>query len=176
MTNERPSLMNAAGWMALPVGAMWSLSFLCAMYGIGQPMLSLLGQALAIVSIFMLNRQLTNYRRLFPAVSWLHIMQLSLVTCLLAGLLTDVAQYAYFLWLDGGRMLSFLSEAFQNEAYRESLSKLMPEADLAEVQKMIQGMSVRDIMSQLVIYNVMIALPVSLLAALPVRKSKEPKN
>ena len=47
---------------------------------------------------------------------------------------------------------------------------MMPEANLEEVQKMIQAMTVRDIMLQLAIYNAFLALPTSLLAALPARK------
>ena len=95
--NEKPTLMNAAGWMALPIGLMWSASFLCTMYGAERPMLSMLGTALGIISIYTLYKQLTNYRKLYPSVSWLHTFRLSLVVCLLAGLLTDAAQYLYFL-------------------------------------------------------------------------------
>ena len=167
---EIPSLMDAAGWMALPIGIMWSASFLCTMYGTERPMLSMLSTALGIISIYVLYRQLTNYRRLYPSVSWLHILRLSFVVCLLAGLLTDAAQYLYFVFLDGGRLLSMLGTAMQSEEYREIWQKMLPEANLEEVQTLIQSMTVRDIMFQLVIYNIMLALPISLLAALPVRK------
>ena len=37
---------------------------------------------------------------------------------------------------------------------------------------MIQSMTIRDIMLQLIIYNAFWALPISLLAALPVKKPK----
>ena len=171
---EIPSLMDAAGWMALPIGIMWSASFLCTMYGTERPLLSMLSTALGIISIYMLYKQLTNYRRLYPSVSWLHIFRLSFVTCLLAGLLTDAAQYLYFAFLDNGRLLSILGTTFQSEEYREMWQKIMPEANLEDVQKMIQSMTVRDIMLQLVIYNAFLALPVSLLAALPVRTPRSP--
>ena len=85
--DEKPSLMDAAGWMALPIGLMWSASFLCTMYGTDHPLLSMFSTALGIVSIYMLYKQLTNYRRLYPSVSWLQVLKLSFVTCLLAGLL-----------------------------------------------------------------------------------------
>ena len=169
---EKPSLMDAAGWMALPLGFMWSASFLCTMYGMERPLLSMLGTALGFVSIYMLYRQLTNYRRLYPS-SWLHIMRLSLTACLLAGLLTDAAQYAYFLFLDNGHFLSLLGTALQSEEYRQAWQKLLPESDIEEVQKMIQSLTVRDIMLQMVLYNVFLALPVSLLAALPVKVRKD---
>ena len=162
--------MDAAGWMALPIGLMWSASFLCTMYGTERPFLSMLSTVLAIISIYMLYKQLTNYYRLYPSVSWLHILRLSFVTCLLAGLLTDMVQYAYFLWLDNGRLLSILGTSLQNEEYREAWKKMMPEVDLNEMQKLVQSMTVRDIVLQLAFYNVILALPASLLAALPVRK------
>ncbi|MBR6142176.1 MAG: DUF4199 domain-containing protein [Bacteroidaceae bacterium] len=167
---EKPSLMDAAGWMALPIGIMWSASFLCTMYGTERPLLSMLSTALGIISIYMLYKQLTNYRRQYPSVSWLHILRLSFVTCLLAGLLTDAAQYAYFLLLDNGRLLTLLGTALQSEEYRQAWQQMMPEANLEEVQKMIQAMTVRDIMLQLAIYNAFLALPTSLLAARPVKK------
>ena len=167
---DKPTLMDAAGWMALPVGLMWSASFLCTMYGTERPFLSMLSTALGIISIYVLYRQLTNYRRVYPSVSWLHILRLSFVTCLLAGLLTDAAQYLYFLLLDNGRLLSLLGNAMQSEEYRQAWQQMLPEANMEEVQKMIQSMTVRDIMMQLAFYNVLLALPISLFAALPVRK------
>lgn len=170
MANEVPKTMDAAGWMALPIGLMWSASFLCTMYGTERPFLSMLSTVLAIISIYMLYKQLTNYYRLYPSVSWLHILRLSFVTCLLAGLLTDMVQYAYFLWLDNGRLLSILGTSLQNEEYREAWKKMMPEVDLDEMQKLVQSMTVRDIVLQMAFYNVILALPASLLAALPVRK------
>ena len=170
MANEVPKTMDAAGWMALPIGLMWSASFLCTMYGTERPFLSMLSTVLAIISIYMLYKQLTNYYRLYPSVSWLRILRLSFLTCLLAGLLTDMVQYAYFLWLDNGRLLSILGTSLQSEEYREAWKKMMPEVDLNEMQKLVQSMTVRDIVLQLAFYNVILALPASLLAALPVRK------
>ena len=167
--NEKPTLVNAAGWMALPIGFMWSASFLCTMYGTSSPFLSMLSTVLALTSIYMLYKQLTNYRRFYPSASWLHTLRLSFLTCLLAGLLTDVAQYAYFLYLDNGRLLSGLNSAMQTEEYRQAWQQIMPEANMDEVMQMMQDMSVRDIVMQLAFYNALLALPVSLLAALPVR-------
>ena len=69
-----------------------------------------------------------------------------------------------------------LGNAFQSEEYREAWKQMMPDVNLDEMQKMIQSLSVRDIMLQLVFYNIVLALPVSLLAALPVRAPKSPKE
>ena len=168
--------MDAAGWMALPIGLMWSATFLCAMYGANRPWLSMLSTVLGIISIYMLYRQLTNYRRLFPSVSWLHILRLSIVTCLLAGLLTDAVEYAYFLWLDNGRMLTALDTALQSEEYRQAWKQMMPDVDLNEMQKLVHAMTIRDIMLQLVISNIIMALPFSLFAALPVRAPQPQKG
>lgn len=169
---EIPSTVEVAGWMALPIGFMWSACFLCTMYGGNRPMLSILGTALGIVSIYLLYKQLTNFRRLYPSVSWLYTLRLSFITCLLAGLLTDAAQYLYFTMLDGGRFLSLLGAAFQSEEYRDAWKQIMPDANLDEMHKLIQSMTIRDIMLQLVIYNAFLALPTSLLAALPVRSPR----
>ncbi len=175
-TKEIPSTIEVAGWMALPIGFMWSASFLCTMYGPDYPLLSMLSTALALISIYMLYKQLTNYRKLYPSTGWLHILRLALTTCLLAGLLTDAAQYAYFLWLDNGRLLSQIGNAMNTKEYQEIWQQIMPEADLKEVQKLIESMTVRDIMMQLILYNVFLALPVSLLAALPVKRGVENKD
>ena len=162
---DRPTLMNAAGWMALPIGFMWAASFLCTMYSTNRPSLSMLGTALAIISIFMLYRQLKNYRRLYPS-SWLHIFRLSLLTCLLAGLLTDAAQYAYFVYLDNGRFFSIM----RSQEYQQLFQQVFPNLNPDEIVKMTNELSIRDIVMQMVINNIFLALPVSLLAALPVRK------
>ncbi|MCR5849961.1 MAG: DUF4199 domain-containing protein [Bacteroidaceae bacterium] len=178
MTNEkvkREKLIDVAGWMALPIGLMWSASFLCAMYAFERPLLSTLGSALGLISIYVLYKQLTNYRQLNPS-SWLYIWRLSFVTCLLAGLLTDAAQYAYFLLLDDGRFISLMSKAMQSEEYRQTLQKLFPESNLEEIQKVFQSMSIRDIVLQMAFYNLILAFPVSLLAALPVRKVEKLKE
>jgi len=164
---DRPTLMNTAGWMALPIGIMWAASFLCTMYGTDRPSLSLLGTALAIISIFMLYRQLKNYRRLYPS-SWLHIFRLSLLTCLLAGLLTDAAQYAYFVYLDNGRFLSTM----RSQEYQQLWQQVFRDANADEITKIMNDMSIRDIVMNMVMYNIFLALPISLLAALPVREVK----
>lgn len=171
-----PSLMDAAGWMALPIGIMWSASFLCTMYGAERPLLSMLGTALGIISIYMLYKQLTNYRKLYPSVSWPHVLRLSLVTCLLAGLLTDAAQYLYFAFLDNGRLLSIMGTTFQSEEYRELWQKMMPGTNMEDMQKLIQSMTVRDIMLQLVLYNALLALPFSLIAAIASPKPSKGKG
>ena len=176
MDKKVPSIMDAAGWMALPIGLMWSASFLCTMYGAERPLLSMLSTALGIISIYTLYKQLTNYRKSYPSVSWLHVLRLSFVTCLLAGLLTDAVQYLYFLYLDNGRLLSLLGNAFQSEEYREAWKQMMPDLNLDEMQKLVQSMTIRDIMLQLVFYNVLLALPVSLIAALPVRAPQPPNK
>lgn len=156
--------------MALPLGLMWTASFLCTMYGTEHPMLSILSTALGFISIYMLYKQLTNYRRLYPS-NWLRILRLSLVTCLLAGLLTDAAQYAYFMLLDNGRLLSMLSNTMQSEEYRQAWQQIMPETSMEEMLNMIQSMSVSDIMTQIVIYNALLALPISLIEAIATPKS-----
>lgn len=175
MTNDKPTLIDAAAWMALPIGLMWSGSFLCTMYGFDHPMLSMMSSALGVISIFMLYKQLTNYRKLYPSVSWLHVLRLSFVTCILAGLLTDATQYLYFLLLDNGRLLTILNTAMQSEEYREAWKQIMPEANLKEMQELVQQMAIKDIMKQMAMYNGMLALPISLLAALPVR-APQPEN
>ena len=53
---------------------------------------------------------------------------------------------------------------------------MMPDLNLDEMQKLVQSMTVRDIMLQLVFYNVLLALPVSLIDALPVRAPQPPNK
>ena len=168
-TKEIPTTTDVAGWMALRVGLIWSVSFLCTMYGTERPLLSTLSTALGLISIYALYKQLKNYRNLYSTINWWHILRLSFTTCLLAGLLTDAAQYVYFLWFDNGRLLSLLASTMQSQEYREAWQKMLPETNLNEIQEIIQTMTVRDIMQQLVLYNVLLALPVSLLAAIPVK-------
>lgn len=168
--------MDIAGWMAIPVGLMWSASFLCTMYGTSQPLLSMLGTVLGVGSIFILRRQLRNYRKLYPEAIWLQVFRIAFVTCLLAGLLTDAVQYVYFLLLDNGRLLTQLGTAFESEEYREAWKQLMPGTNLDEMQKLVQSMTVRDIMIQLVFYNIILALPVSLLASIGVQAPPKPQH
>lgn len=167
--NEKPTVMETAGQMALPLGVTWGASFLCTMYGTEYPILSVLGTVLPILSIIQLYRMLAAYRRLFPSVSWLHVLRISLVCCLLAGLLTDAVQYAYFLLLDNGRMLSHLSMVMQSEEYRQAWEQLMPDVNMEEMQQLMQSITIRDMVLQLATFNIILAFPFSLLAAMPVR-------
>ena len=171
--NEKPTMMETAGQMALPIGVTWGASFLCTMYGVERPLLSMLSTALPLISLFLLYRMLTVYRRMFPSVSWLHILRLSLFSSLLAGLLTDAVQYVYFLLLDNGRMLSHLAEAMQSEEYRQALKQMMPEMNLEEMQEMMQSMTIRSMVLQLALFNAMLARPCSLFASLPVRTPRK---
>ena len=167
------SLIEPASWMAMPIGLMWAASFLCTMYGTERPLLSMLSTALSLFSIYILFKQLTNFRRVLPDAGWGMAFRLSLVTCLLAGLLTDAVQYAYFAWFDNGRMLSLIAESMQSEAYVETWKRLMPEQNIAEMQAMVQSMTVRDIMQMLILYNILLSVPIALVAALPVRKPRK---
>lgn len=174
-STEKPSLIDTAGIMALPVALLWTLSFLSTMYGTRYEMLSILSSILPMLSIWTLFRQLSNYRRLYHPVSWMHILRISLMASLLAGLLTDAAQYAYFAFLDQGQLLSNLATAMQTEEYREAMKQVLPGVSIEEMQQIIQSTTIRDMMVQIVLFNVMIALPFSLMAALPVRKP-QPKQ
>ena len=58
--NEKPTMMETAGQMALPIGVTWGASFLCTMYGVERPLLSMLSTALPLISLFLLYRMLTN--------------------------------------------------------------------------------------------------------------------
>ena len=69
-----------------------------------------------------------------------------------------------------------LGTALQSEEYREMWKQMMPEVNLDEMHKVVQSMTIRDIMMQLALYNVLLALPVSLFAALPVRAPQPQKG
>lgn len=170
-TNKRPGLTDTAGQMALPLGGLWIASFLCTMYSADYPSLSLPGLLLGVLSPSFVYSRLAAYRRHHPQTGWFYMLRLALMTGLLAGLLTDAAQYLYFAALDGGRLLSQLGTAMQSEEYRQMWQQLMPEVSLEEMQKMVQQMTVRDIVIQLATYNAFLALPVALIAALPLALS-----
>lgn len=172
--NERPTLIYAAGWMALPIGILWTASFFCSIYGTEHLFLGLLSLPIGIFSIYILYKQLTNFLEVFHPLSWFFIFRLSLVTSLFASLLMDAVQYAYLVFLDQGRMLSLMSQSIQSEEYRQLFQQAFPQVKLEEIQEMVQSMTVRDILSQFVFFNIVIALFVSLLAALPVRCSRPP--
>lgn len=163
--------IEAASQMALPVGALWTLSFLGSMYGTEQPLLSMLGSVLPLISVFILRRMLGGYRSL-QHVSGMQVLYAALLTGLFAGLLTDLMQYAYFLFLDNGRLLTNVATAMESDEYRQALQQLMPGVSTAELQKEIQQITIRDIMLQLVVFNMLIALPYALLSGIAVRERK----
>lgn len=165
-TTDKPKLMDTASVIALPIALLWSLSFLATMYGTGIPLLSAVSSLLPLLSIWMLRRRLSDYRNTYRPVSWMHTMMLSLVACLLAGLLTDAVQYAYFVFLDNGRLLSNVATVMQSDDYQRAVQQMMPDVSIDQMQQVIQSMTIRDIMVEVVVFNILAALPTSLIATI----------
>ena len=164
--SNKPKLMDTAGVVALPIALLWSLSFLATMYGTGNPLLSAVSSLLPLLSIWVLRRRLSDYRNTYQPVSWMHTMTLSLAACLLAGLLTDAVQYAYFVFLDKGRLLSNVATVMQSDDYQRAVQQMMPDVSIDQMQQVIQSMTIRDIMVEVVVFNILAALPISLIATI----------
>lgn len=165
-SSTRKSVTESASRSGLFVGAMWIASFVCSMYSLRNPICGYVGNTIALLSVFALYMVVVRYRVFVGPLRFGGCWRLSWLTCVFAGLLTTLAQYLYFRFLDGGRMLESISLLFENDQYKQALEQMMPGVKSEEMLRMLQSVSIGDLTIQMWLFNLFISLPLSLVAAL----------
>lgn len=168
--NNTPSkhtqMQSASSVYGLCMGGFWLACFGCTMYGLEVPLLGILGNFLAILSVVVMARMIRDYRVRVHDLSWPQSLWFALTVCMYATLITTFGQYIYFAFLDRGHFLHVMEALFQNPQYTASLQQSFSEVDTKLLLEVLASMNTRDIILQFLFMNMMAAGACALLGSL----------
>lgn len=161
-------------------GLCWSASFLIAMYSLTNPAWGFAGNLIAILSIWVAGVQLRAFQMLLPADAQPWSMgtcwQKSILVQLLAAVLCTFVQYIYFRFVDGGRLLTIMTETYNNPAFIDSMKEIMPEYKPEMILDMLSQISLTTLTMNFLIINVILAFILSIPTAFVARPRPITKN
>lgn len=158
---------QAAAYYGLAVAVLWILSFALTMGGLSYPILSPLGLLFGVLSIYRCGVLVRSFRIATPGATLHLAFALCWLTFMLAALLTTMAQYAYFRWMDGGALAA---------TYRTLLSTAqlgLAQADAEMVVDMIEAMSPVQWTMNMMFYNIVLGTVLTPLALVFARIPKQ---
>lgn len=161
MENEKlphHSTFEYAQHMALPLAFWWILSFVCQMQAVVLPLLGFLAYGLGLFSICALARNVALFRALENATSWLRLLCLSVLTCMLCSLITTFAQHLYFRFLDGGAFLSSVMQAMEQPEFVNSWQEMQSGVTLEELKGQLSAITLGDLTMAFLWLNVLLSL------------------
>ncbi|MBR1789449.1 MAG: DUF4199 domain-containing protein [Bacteroidaceae bacterium] len=147
------------------IGAVCSLSFLCAMYAGRYALLGLIGNVLGIYAVWTAGRLIRRFRLTVQPLGFGQSCYMALLTYLFAILVVGIVQYTYFRYLDSGRMVAQVEQLIVLPEYHQLLVQMSGTED---VDSLIT--STLDIMrqpTQMTIQLVWTNLLLSLLLTIP---------
>lgn len=152
--------------IALTLAFWWIASFTCHMQSANLAWLGFIANGLGIFSLCVLAKDVAIFRALTKCSSWMRLLWLSLLTCLLCTLLTTLAQYLYFQFVDGGLLLSTVFQMIDNPDFEQLWMESQPNIPLDEIKNQLTHATISDITLSLLWLNICLSLPFSLLAVL----------
>lgn len=166
----------AAGYAAPFIGGLWACSFLCHMYGLGTEWLGHVGNFLAILSMWMMTNTIANYRRLICNIGLGGCLKMAACICIFSSLITGLVQFIYFAFLDGGRLMGIMATMMEQPEFEQMLSEMNLGIDAATMAEELQKMTVKDAVVQMMMMNLMLSLPITLLTAVFARIARVPEK
>lgn len=162
---------NYAAQYGVWVGAMWIASFFCYMGGLTRPLLANMGLLVVLLSLLFMGLLLRSFRRRVAPLKFFRAWWMAWLTFLYASLITAIAQYLYFRYLDGGRLLNTYVALFKQPESRQMLAAMMPGQDtdalIQQTLNLLGSLSPIEITIELMMYNIflglLLALPVALI-------------
>ncbi len=112
------------------VGLLCSASFLCSVYGMQYPSLSLLGNLLGISAPIVAGHKIRAFRRDFAPIGFGRTCWMTLNIFFYAILLTAAVQYVFFAFLDHGSVERTLRNMMALPEYRTALEQMVGKADV----------------------------------------------
>ena len=122
-----------AGYYGLWVGLLWILSFGLTMAGLTRPLLSNLGLIAGLCSLPVGVNLVRGFRDTVGPLPLRRAWHLSWMMYLAAALLCTAAQYIYFAYIDGGRLVRVYSEMLSQPEIQDMLAKLMKGQDVEQI-------------------------------------------
>jgi len=117
-----------------------------------------IGNIIGILSFFALVHQVKNYRHNITDMNLLQCCWMCFTICIYAGLITTGLQALYFYFLDDGHLVNSLTRMFALEDYRLLIEQTLPDLKPEDIIELIQGMSISDIIMQMMTINLTISM------------------
>jgi len=165
-----------ASHFGLWIGLMWTVSFACSIYSFDHMLLGHIGNIIGILSFFALVRQVKNYRHVITDMNLLQCCWMCFTICIYAALITTGLQALYFYFLDDGHLVNSLTRMFALEDYRVLFEQSFPNFKPEDIIELIQGMSISDIIMQMMTINLTISMLFAILGGIFSHRGKVSKN
>ena len=169
MNNETPqqrmTIVQGASHIAIKVGLLCCISFVCAMRGITSPAMAFIGQVATILAIYNIFKNILRYRLQVQDIRFGKCLWMAFLICIFAGLLANVTQYIYFQFFDKGFYLSTMASVMETPEYQQMLQSVLTDVPQAELQEAFQQMNIQTLMIMFIFMNLMLSVPVSLITA-----------
>lgn len=180
MSNDTPqsytTIVQGASQAAIKTGILCSISFLCCVRGISSPAMATIGHFTALWAAYNIFKSILRYRLNIRDIKFGNCLKMAFLTCIFAGLLTNVVQYLYFQFFDKGFFLSSLASVMESPEYKEMINSVFADIPQSEWDNAFEQINVQTLMLQMVFVNLLLSVPVSLitagLAAIPTIKGK----
>ena len=159
------TIVQSASQKAIRIGFWCSVSFLCSVRGIASPGIATIGHFAALLAAYNIFRSLLRYRLTEQDIRFGKCLQMAFLMCIFAGLLTNVVQYIYFQFFDHGFFLSNLATMMETPEYQQISKSLFPDITQSQLSAALQQINVPTVMTQIIMMNLVLSVPVSLLTA-----------
>lgn len=159
------TIVQSAAHIAIKVGFLCSISFLCSVRGIASPGIATIGHLAGLLAIYNIFKSLFKYRLLQQDIRFGKCFMMALLICIFAGLLTNVIQYIYFQFFDKGFFLSSLATVMETPEYQQMVKSVFTGVSQNELDQAFQQINIQTLMAQIIFMNLLVSVPVSLLTA-----------
>lgn len=168
MQKQRFNFSQARAYSAqygLYISILWIVSFVCTMNAIQHPLLSIVGQITAFLSLFTAIRLITAYSKNVQPLNIARKLWLSWSTCAFATLMTTFAQYVYLRYIDKGSFLNAIREVFNDPAYKEILEQQMQGIGADKALEILSATTYSQFAMQFLFFNICISFVFTILMA-----------
>ncbi len=150
----------------LYVSLYWIASFLCLMYAMKFPFLSIVSQIAAFMSLFAAIKYVSEYCSRIQPLNFLQKILFSLNICTFASLITTIVQYFYFRYIDKGAIFHTMAESLSDPSFKELFEKQMPGFAIEDILEILSKTTYLEFAIQFLIANTFIAFIFTLIMAL----------
>lgn len=163
------------------IGITWTMSFALTIYGLSHPLAGNLGLLLGMASLPLAVWILRGFRdHVAGELPLRRAWHMAWMLMLGAALITTLAQYIYFAYIDHGALVRAYTEILAQPEAHDMLQQMLPGQDVdalaAEALETFSVTSPSQLASQFLFWNALLAtvmaLPVALAAKSPFRKTE----
>lgn len=142
----------------LKLFVLWLGSFLCYVYGLRVPGLSLLAMLLAVLTPFLASHLLRTFRdnALNGVISFLRGWLYEFLLFFYASLLFAAMQFLYFTFIDKGQLINELTDILTAPEVKETFRQMGINNSLEETLHMMSSLRPIDIVLNILLSNIMI--------------------